>query len=87
MGIRTALGAQPRQLLLRMRQLSIGLLVFSLRSVGVLAAAGIGVRPAAAMVLTVATVMAIVASVAALGQRGEVAVAGGRGVARRGRTG
>ena len=71
-GIRSALGAQPRQLLMglfgrAMRQLSIGLLVGSLASVGVFAAAGIGVRPAAAMLLTVATVMALVASFAALG--------------------
>jgi len=71
-GIRSALGAQPRQLLMglfgrAMRQLSIGLLVGSLASVGVFAAAGIGVRPAAAMLLTVATVMALVASIAALG--------------------
>lgn len=71
-GIRAALGAQPRQLLMGifgrvMRQLSIGLLVGSLASVGVFAAAGIGVRPAAAMLLTVATVMALVASLAALG--------------------
>ena len=50
-----------------MRQLSIGLLVGSLASVGVFAAAGIGVRPAAAMLLTVAAVMALVASFAALG--------------------
>jgi hypothetical protein len=71
-GIRSALGAQPRQLLMglfghAMRQLSIGLLVGSLASVGVFAAAGIGARPAAAMLLTVATVMALVASFAALG--------------------
>ena len=71
-GIRSALGAQPRQLLMglfgrAMRHLSIGLLVGSLASVGVFAAAGIGVRPAAAMLLTVATVMALVASFAALG--------------------
>jgi putative ABC transport system permease protein len=71
-GIRSALGAQRRQLLMglfgrAMRQLSIGLLVGSLASVGVFAAAGIGVRPAAAMLLTVATVMALVASFAALG--------------------
>ena len=50
-----------------MRQLSIGLLVGSLASVGVFAAAGIGLRPAAATLLTVATVMALVASFAALG--------------------
>jgi FtsX-like permease family protein len=71
-GIRSALGAQPRQLLLglfgrAMRQLSLGLLVGSLASVGVFVAAGIGVRPAAAMLLTVAMVMALVASFAALG--------------------
>jgi ABC-type antimicrobial peptide transport system permease subunit len=71
-GIRSALGAPPRQLLTdlfgrAMRQLSIGLLVGSLASVGVFAAAGIGVRPAAAMLLTVAAVMALVASFAALG--------------------
>ena len=71
-GIRSALGAQPRQLLMglfgrAMRQLAIGLRVGALASVGVFAAAGIGVRPAAAMLLTVATVMALVASFAALG--------------------
>ena len=71
-GIRSALGAQPRQLLMglfgrAMRQLSVGLLVGSTASVGVFAAVGIGVRPAAAMLLTVATVMALVASLAALG--------------------
>lgn len=71
-GIRAALGAQPRQLLTSLfggalRQLTIGLAVGSLASVGVFAAAGIGVRPAAAMLLTVAAVMALVASFAALG--------------------
>jgi MacB-like periplasmic core domain len=71
-GIRSALGAQPRQLLMglfgrAMRQLSIGLAVGSFASVGVFAAAGIGARPAAAMLLVVATVMAVVASFAALG--------------------
>ena len=71
-GIRSALGASPRQLLLglfgrAMRQLSIGLLAGSLASVGVFAAAGIGARPAAAMLLAVATVMALVASFSALG--------------------
>jgi predicted permease len=71
-GIRSALGAQPRQLLMglfgrAMRQLAIGLLVGSSASIGVFAAAGIGFRPAAAMLLSVAVVMALVASFAALG--------------------
>ena len=71
-GIRSALGAQPRQLLLglfarAMRQLSLGLAIGSLASVGVFAVAGVGLRPAAGMLLTVAVVMALVATVAALG--------------------
>ena len=44
----------------------IGLLVGSLAAGGV-AAAGIGVRPAAAMLLSVATVMALIASLDTLG--------------------
>jgi putative ABC transport system permease protein len=71
-GIRSALGAQPRHLLLgifgrAMRQLGIGVLVGSLLSLGVFAAAGIGFGPAAALLLTVAAVMTVVASLAALG--------------------
>jgi ABC-type antimicrobial peptide transport system permease subunit len=50
-----------------MRQLGIGVLVGSLLSVGVFAAAGIGFGPAAALLLTVAAVMTAVASLAALG--------------------
>jgi ABC-type lipoprotein release transport system permease subunit len=71
-GIRTALGAQPRQLLFgvfgrAMRQLSIGLLVGSLIAIGTFAAAGIGLGPGAALLATVAAVISIVAAFAALG--------------------
>ena len=71
-GIRAALGAQPRQLLRglfarAMRQLAIGLVIGSLVSVGIFAAIGIDLGPAIAMLVTVATVMAIVASFAAVG--------------------
>ena len=71
-GIRSALGASPRHLLLgifgrAMRQLGLGVVVGSLLSVGVFLAAGIGVGPATALLLTVAAVMTVVASLAALG--------------------
>ena len=71
-GIRSALGAQPRQLLFglfrrAMWQVSIGLLLGSLASIGVFTAAGIGTRPAVAMLLTVTAVMTLVTSLAALG--------------------
>jgi predicted permease len=71
-GIRSALGAQPRQLLLgifgqAIRQLGIGVLVGSMLSVGVFVAAGIGVGAAVSLLVAVANVMIVVASLAALG--------------------
>ena len=71
-GIRSALGAQPRQLLMglfgrAMRQLSIGLLVGSLARWRCLRPPGSGCGQRRAMLLTVATVMALVAAFAALG--------------------
>jgi hypothetical protein len=71
-GIRSALGAPPRHLLLgifgrAMRQVGIGVLVGCLLAVAVFAAAGIAPGPATALLLAVAAVMAVVASLAALG--------------------
>jgi putative ABC transport system permease protein len=71
-GIRSALGAQPRQLVFgvfgrAMRQLSIGLAVGSLISIAAFSAAGIGLGPGAALLVTVAAVITIVAAFAALG--------------------
>jgi predicted permease len=71
-GIRSALGAQPRQLLLgvfgrAMRQLSIGLAVGSVISIAAFSAAGIGLARGAALLVTVAAVITIVATFAALG--------------------
>ena len=71
-GIRSALGAQPRHLVAgifsrAMRQLALGILIGSLLSVATLSAVGTGVGPAAALLLTVAAVMAAVVSLAALG--------------------
>ena len=71
-GIRSALGAQPRQLLFgvfgrAMRQLSIGLAVGSVISIATFSAAGIGLGRGAALLVTVAVVIAIVAAFAALG--------------------
>ena len=71
-GIRSALGAQPRQLLLgvfgrAMRQLSIGLGVGSVISIATFSAAGIGLEQGAALLVTVAVVIATVAGFAALG--------------------
>ena len=71
-GIRSALGAQTSQLLFgifgrAMRQLSIGLAVGSLISTSALSAAGVGLRPGAALLVTVAAVITIVAAFAALG--------------------
>jgi ABC-type antimicrobial peptide transport system permease subunit len=70
-GIRSALGAQTRQLSWgifgrAMRQLSIGLAVGSLISTSALSAAGIGLGPGVALLVTVAAVITIVAAVAAL---------------------
>lgn len=71
-GIRSALGAQPRHLLLgifrrTMGQLGMGILAGSLLSIAVCAAAGVGAGVAIALLATVAAVMAVVASLAALG--------------------
>jgi putative ABC transport system permease protein len=71
-GIRSALGARPRQLLLGvfgcvMRQLSIGLGVGSVIAIATFSAAGIGLGRGAALLGTVAVVIAIVAAFAALG--------------------
>jgi hypothetical protein len=71
-GIRSALGAQPRQLLIgvfggAMRQLAIGLGVGSVVSLASFSVAGIRLGPGAALLATVAVVIAIVAAVAALG--------------------
>jgi putative ABC transport system permease protein len=71
-GIRSALGAPSRQLLFgifgrAMRQLSIGLAVGSLIATSALSAVGIGVGPGAALLVTVAAVITLVAAFAALG--------------------
>jgi ABC-type antimicrobial peptide transport system permease subunit len=71
-GIRSALGAQPRQLLLgvfgrAMRQLSIGLGVGSVIAIATFSAAGIGLARGAALLASVAVVITIVAAFAALG--------------------
>ena len=71
-GIRSALGAQPRHLLLgvfgrAMRQLSLGVLAGSILSVVVFVAAGVGAWPASVLLVAVAALMMGVASLAALG--------------------
>jgi len=71
-GIRSALGAAPRQLVLgvfgrAMRQLSIGLGVGSAISLATFSAAGIGLGRGAALLVAVAIVITIVAAFAALG--------------------
>jgi putative ABC transport system permease protein len=71
-GIRSALGAQPRQLLLgvfgrAMRQLSIGIGVGSVISIATFSATGIGLGRGAALLATVAVLVTIVAAFAALG--------------------
>ena len=71
-GIRSALGAQPRQLVLgifrgAMRQLALGIAAGSLLSVGAFAAAGTGFWSAGGLLVTVAAVMAVVATLAAIG--------------------
>lgn len=71
-GIRSALGAQPRQLLFgvfgrAMRQLSIGVAVGSLIAMAAFSAAGIGLGRGAALLVTVAAVITVVAALAALG--------------------
>lgn len=71
-GIRSALGAQPRHLLLgifkgTVRQLALGIAAGSLLSVGVFVAVGSSVSSASGLLVTVAAVMAVVASLAAIG--------------------
>ena len=71
-GIRSALGAQPRHLLFgifrgAMRQLAIGILAGSLLSVGVFVAVGSSFSSASGLLVTVAAVMAVVAALAAIG--------------------
>ena len=71
-GIRSALGAQPRHLLFgifkgAMRQLALGIAAGSLLSVGVLVAVGSSFSSAGGLLVTVAAVMAIVALLAAIG--------------------
>jgi hypothetical protein len=71
-GIRTALGAQPRQLVLgifgrAMRQLSIGLGVGSAIATVTFSAVGIDLGRGAALLATVAVVITIVGAFAALG--------------------
>ncbi len=71
-GIRSALGAQPRHLLLgifrgAMRQLALGIAAGSLLSVGAFVAVGTGVRSGTGLLVTVAVLMAVVALLAAIG--------------------
>lgn len=71
-GIRSALGAQPRQLLLAIfgratRQLAIGLVIGSLVSAAIFLSAGMAPGRATGLLVAVAGLMVIVASFAALG--------------------
>jgi hypothetical protein len=71
-GIRSALGAQPRHLLFgifrgAMRQLALGIAAGSLLSVGSFVVVGTGVWSASGLLVTVAAVMAVVATLAAIG--------------------
>ena len=71
-GIRSALGAQPRHLLLgvfgrALRQIALGVLAGSILSVVVFVAAGVGAWPASVLLVAVAALMIGVASLAALG--------------------
>jgi putative ABC transport system permease protein len=71
-GIRTALGAHPRRVLLNIfaraiRQLALGLLVGSLLSAGAFVAIGLGLSRATPLVLAVAIVMLVVGLLASLG--------------------
>ena len=71
-GIRSALGAQPRHLLFgilrgAMRQLALGVGAGSLLSIGAFIAVGTGVWSAGGLLVTVAIVMALVAVLAAIG--------------------
>ncbi len=71
-GIRTALGAPPRRVLLSvfaraLRQLVLGVLMGSLLSASVLVAIGLGLSRATPLLLTVAIVMLVVGLLATLG--------------------
>ena len=71
-GIRSALGAQPRHLLFgifrgAMRQLALGVAAGSLLSIGGFAAVGTGFWSAGSLLVTVAAVMAAVSLLAAIG--------------------
>ncbi|MGE3276045.1 MAG: ABC transporter permease [Vicinamibacterales bacterium] len=71
-GIRSALGASARQLLLgilgrAVRQLSIGVAVGAVLSLGTFSAAGIALERGALLLLAVSVVIALVAAAAALG--------------------
>jgi putative ABC transport system permease protein len=71
-GIRSALGAEPRQLLLgvfgrAMRQLSIGLGAGSVISIATFSAAGVGLGRSTVLLATVAVVISIAGALAALG--------------------
>ena len=70
-GIRSALGAQPRHLLFgilrgAMRQLAFGIIAGCLLSIGAFAVVGTGVESASGLLLTVALVMTLVALLAAI---------------------
>ena len=71
-GIRSALGAQPRHLLLgifrgAMRQLALGIAAGSLLSIAAFVLVGTGVWSASGLLATVAVVMSVVALLAAIG--------------------
>jgi predicted permease len=71
-GIRSALGAQPRHLLFgifrgAMRQIAMGIAAGSLLSIGACVAVGSSAASAAGLLATVAVVMAVVAVLAAIG--------------------
>jgi predicted permease len=71
-GIRSALGAQPRHLVLgifqgAMRQLALGIAAGSLLSIGAFTVVGTGVWGASALLVAVAAGMAVVALLAAIG--------------------
>jgi putative ABC transport system permease protein len=71
-GIRTALGAQPRRVIMNVfgragRQVALGVLLGSALSGGAFVALGLGLASAAPLLLAVAAIMAIVGVMAALG--------------------
>ena len=71
-GIRTALGAQPRRVLLNVfaraiRQLTSGVLIGSVLSAAAFVAIGLGLSSATSLSLAVAALMSIVGLLAALG--------------------